>query len=222
VQVHPEAFIAPILAIPPNPALAASLALKAYKASPPKTSIFTRQNPLRIQPLLTPDNYAAYVTKVIRSAKQTVYFQNQYIKVSKRPSADFERAVLDKQGDGIDVKIILRSEGDVRSMLEALRNKGFPEQNIRLQSGCHNKGIIVDSKIAVVGSHNWSAQGVTRNRDASLIFHNEEIARYFEAIFLYDWDTLAYQRAATETAMPVVGGTAAAATYMPWLEYYED
>jgi len=225
LQVHPEAFAAPILAVPPNPALLAALAAKTYKASPPQTFTFSREKPIRVQPLLTPDNYAAHVTELIQSAKRTICFQNQYIKISKQPSAEFEKvvkALLDQQQNEIDVKIILRNEGDVRSMLEALRNKGFPEQNIKLQSGCHNKGIIVDSKIALVGSHNWSSQGVTRNRDASLIFYNADIARYFEAIFMYDWNTLAYQVAATETAMPVVSAKVAGATYMPWSDYYED
>jgi hypothetical protein len=225
LQTHPDTLAQPMLAVPPNPVLSAALATKTYKASPPKTFTFSKQKPLRIQPLLSPDNYAAAVIKLLQSAKQTIWFQNQYIKITKQPAADFSRAVdvlLAKQKAGLDVKIILRNEGDVRSMLEALRNKGFPDQNIKLQTGCHNKGIVVDSKVALVGSHNWSSQGVTRNRDASLIFHNPDIARYFEAIFLYDWDTLAFHSAATELAMPVVSRTLAGATYMPWSDYYED
>ena len=224
LQVHPEALAQPLLAIPPNPALAA-LAVKTYKATPAKTFTFTDPKPLKVQPLLTPDNYAAFATKLIQSAKKTIRFQNQYIKISKQPDPDFEKAVdalLAKQKGGVDVKIILRNEGDVRSMLEALRKKGFRDEDIKLQAGCHNKGIIVDSKVALVGSHNWSSQGVTRNRDASLIFYDPGIAAYFEAIFEYDWDTLAYQHASTETAMPLVAKTSAGATYMPWSDYYED
>lgn len=38
-----------------------------------------------------------------------------------------------------------------------------------------------------MGRQNWTGDGTGPNRDASLIFHNEEIAKYFERIFLYDW-----------------------------------
>jgi phosphatidylserine/phosphatidylglycerophosphate/cardiolipin synthase-like enzyme len=41
-----------------------------------------------------------------------------------------------------------------------------------------------------VGSHNWTNQGTVANRDASLIIHHEEIAKYYEQVFLFDWDTL--------------------------------
>ena len=227
LQIHPDTLDQPMLAVPRNLALSAAMAVKVYKASPPKTFTFGEGKPLRIQPLLSPDNYAAAVIKLLQSAKKTIWFQNQYIKISKQPAADFAKAVevlLAKQKAGLDVKIILRNEGDTRTMLEALRNKGFPDQNIKLQSGCHNKGIVIDSTVALVGSHNWSSQGVTRNRDASLIFYDADIARYFETIFLYDWNTLAYYSAATELAMPRVDKTLAGAgvMYMPWSDYYED
>jgi phosphatidylserine/phosphatidylglycerophosphate/cardiolipin synthase-like enzyme len=70
---------------------------------------------------------------------------------------------------------------------------GFNPECIRVQQGCHTKGVVVDSEAVLVGSHNWTNHGVTANRDASLIFRHPEIARYYEAIFLFDWDTLARQ-----------------------------
>ena len=41
------------------------------------------------------------------------------------------------------------------------------------------------------GSHNWSNEGVKTNRDASLIFYDEEIASYLAQVYDYDWDRLA-------------------------------
>ena len=35
--------------------------------------------------------------------------------------------------------------------------------------------MVVDGKRVLIGSHNWSSLGVTLNRDASLIFHDDEI-----------------------------------------------
>jgi hypothetical protein len=41
------------------------------------------------------------------------------------------------------------------------------------------------------GSHNWSNEGVKTNRDASLIFDDEEIASYLAQVYEYDWERLA-------------------------------
>ena len=41
------------------------------------------------------------------------------------------------------------------------------------------------------GSHNWSNEGVKTNRDASLIFDDEEIADYLAHVYDYDWNRLA-------------------------------
>jgi len=100
------------------------------------------------------------------------------------------------------VRIILRDIGDTRPMLEALKTNGFDMSHVRLQKSCHNKGIIVDGEVVLLGSHNWSGDGTVYNRDASLIFHNRDVAQYFQTIFLYDWDNLARQKASAESAMP--------------------
>ncbi|HEY5312856.1 MAG TPA: phospholipase D-like domain-containing protein, partial [Pirellulales bacterium] len=68
---------------------------------------------------------------------------------------------------------------------------GFPRTVMRFQPACHNKTIIVDGKVVMFGSHNWSNEGVKSNRDASLIFYDEEIAGYLAKVYDYDWERLA-------------------------------
>jgi len=171
-----------------------------------KTFKFTRQRPLTVQPLLTPDNYAEHVLSVIRGAKKSLYFQNQYIHRGKQVSDIFEgllEALLDKAGT-IDVRIILRKLPGDRDMVESLIDMGFQDSQIRLQPNCHTKGIIADSETVVVGSHNWSSDGTTRNRDASLIFFDADIAKYFERAFLHDWERRAKSVVTSRTEMPRV------------------
>jgi phosphatidylserine/phosphatidylglycerophosphate/cardiolipin synthase-like enzyme len=67
---------------------------------------------------------------------------------------------------------------------------------VRIQANVHNKGMIVDSSIVALGSQNWSADGVIRNRDATLIIYNEEAAKYWQQIFIHDWTNMAAQQAA--------------------------
>ena len=63
--------------------------------------------------------------------------------------------------------------------------------SIKVQKNCHTKGIIVDRERVMVGSQNLSEQGVSLNRDASLVFEDAKLAKYFAEIFEHDWNNLA-------------------------------
>jgi phosphatidylserine/phosphatidylglycerophosphate/cardiolipin synthase-like enzyme len=62
---------------------------------------------------------------------------------------------------------------------------------VRLQHGCHTKGIIIDDLAVVVGSHNWSGDAILEYRDASLIIYDLEAIAYYEKLFSYDWERVA-------------------------------
>lgn len=150
---------------------------------------------IKIQPILTPDNYHAAVLELIESAKTSFYMQTQYIHPSDKAEdqhfADLISAVVALQRAGKDVRIILsqfEKEGDWLDLLQAT---GIDLASVRIQTGVHNKGIIVDSKVAMLGSQNWSGDGVLRNRDASLIVFDADAAGYYEQIFLHDWTNMA-------------------------------
>ena len=91
---------------------------------------------------------------------------------------------------------------------------------VRLQNHCHTKGIIVDGARVLIGSHNWTNQGTLVNRDASLIFEDEEIARYFEEIFWFDWKRLSRQSVGGRRARPARDGeeTPAGMRRVSWQE----
>jgi phosphatidylserine/phosphatidylglycerophosphate/cardiolipin synthase-like enzyme len=40
---------------------------------------------------------------------------------------------------------------------------------------------------------NWSNQGVLVNRDAGLLFYDQEIAEYYRDVFEFDWKNLTRQ-----------------------------
>lgn len=157
---------------------------------------------MKIQPILTPDNYIACVLPLIQSAKKSFYMQTQYIHPSDKPGdkplADLINAVIELQKKKVDVKLIL-SEWEVNGtggFLEKLQAAGLDLSAVKIQNGVHNKGVVVDSSVVMLGSQNWSADGVIRNRDASLIIYNAEAAQYYEQIFLHDWANMAQPAAA--------------------------
>jgi phosphatidylserine/phosphatidylglycerophosphate/cardiolipin synthase-like enzyme len=59
--------------------------------------------------------------------------------------------------------------------------------NIHTYPNVHNKGFVIDGKIVVVSSQNFSPAGVSDNRDAGVILESEDIAQYFGPIFSVDW-----------------------------------
>lgn len=77
--------------------------------------------------------------------------------------------------------------------MDRLQAAGVDLNVVKIQNGVHNKGFVVDSKVVALGSQNWSAEGVLRNHDASVIIENETAAIYYENIFLHDWDKVAKQ-----------------------------
>lgn len=154
----------------------------------------TLADTIRIQPLLTPDNYHAHVKALIDSAQQTFYMQTQYIHPSGHAGDEDHDALIaavktlvDK---GLDVRLIT-SQYQTDAWVEKLANAGVPPSVLRRQANVHNKGIVVDGSTVMVSSQNWSADGTLRNRDAGLIIHHAEAAAYFLQIFLHDWANLA-------------------------------
>ena len=150
---------------------------------------------LHIVPLLTPDNYFEQAIQLINRAEKSIWIENQSFNALSEKSTnakleEFLTAIYNKQEDGIQIKVIFRlfiKSDAIRNIMQ-LKKFGFKAQNIKVMKNCHTKGMIVDRKVVMLGSQNISEQGISVNRDASLIIYHEEVAKYFAQIFSYDWD----------------------------------
>ena len=135
---------------------------------------------------------------LLESAQNTLYIQLQYIHPSARQEDAKFTALLEtvtaKIQAGLDVRIILSEAQVSQGWLERLQAAGVDLSAVRIQHGVHNKGFVVDSKIVVLGSQNWSSEGVLSNRDASVLVESATVAEYYQQIFLHDWERLARQR----------------------------
>lgn len=167
---------------------------------------------LDVQPLLTPDHdkrgkrmYISRAIKMIHRATRTVYVENQSLNYLAENVDEFEGffvALRDKQINGLDVRIIFRdirefgagNAGKQQRLLEKIKTFGLDTNFIRVQRGCHTKGIIIDSQEVLLGSHNLTNDGSVFNRDASLLVRDAEVAAYFEKVFLFDWENLSTQQ----------------------------
>jgi phosphatidylserine/phosphatidylglycerophosphate/cardiolipin synthase-like enzyme len=179
-----------VIEMPEIPVASVAIAKPPRNFFPPKVL----KGQITIQPLLTPDNYTSKVLPLIQGARQKFYMQTQYIhpsgKAGDEKHDELIAAVKELVDRGVDVRLIT-SEFQTDDWVEKLVDAGIPTSVLRRQAKVHNKGILVDGKVVMISSQNWSADGTLRNRDAGLIIHNEEAYAYFEAIFLHDWDNLA-------------------------------
>lgn len=182
---------------------------------------------LKVQPLLTPDNYVGRVAEWIASARRSIYLQFAYITYSDKPSDErFTQLLLSlaelSYKPGLDMRIIVGNNGaadKVRRLAEA----GFNEAVFRVQSNVHNKGIVVDGESVLVSSANWSGDGVLRNRDAGLIVYDREVAGYFSRAFVDDWESRARPTLAEDAPVliaPDDGSTPSGMVRMSWRDYF--
>lgn len=156
---------------------------------------------LSIRPVLSPDNYMAVVPAFLRTARRSIWIEQQYIRAHQPTIRVLLDAILDAiraarmDNHDLDVRIIVapRDEG-VPSMKAVLAEdyELHAPANVRLLSRsffehCHNKLIVVDGERVLVGSQNWSTTAVTINREASLLIEHEGVASYFAEIFDADW-----------------------------------
>ena len=111
----------------------------------------------------------------IYKCKKTEELLNELIKARKR--GVFIRIILDKDIDSNkEVKNILGSEKIPIKLAEDRR--------------IHNKLIIIDKDILIIGSHNWTDKALFENRESSVAIRDKntikKMKRYFESV----WNSL--------------------------------
>lgn len=141
---------------------------------------------VQIKVLFSPqDNCAQEIVSAIDKAEQYVFVAMYFF--TSRPIA---QALIRSQDRGVEVKICLDDEQPhyEYSKSRYLENKGI---NIRLIGGSgimHNKFCIIDDRITITGSYNWTARADLENDENILIIESEEIARVYKEQFLKYWN----------------------------------
>ncbi|MGH9966688.1 MAG: phospholipase D-like domain-containing protein [Pyrinomonadaceae bacterium] len=188
----------------------------------------TSGNPVRVKPLMSPDNYAPEIATLIQGAESTLYLQFSYIRQpSNEKFDDIITAIADKMNDGLDVRVLVGSSQNPEHSDLLIGRRGWKRSMFRGQrSKVHNKGILIDGKIAVVGSNNWSSDGTQYNRDTSLVFFSRPIAQYFTEVFMFDWDNLSKSIGSAPEVAPVLapesGPTPLGMVRIPWQAWFDE
>jgi phosphatidylserine/phosphatidylglycerophosphate/cardiolipin synthase-like enzyme len=167
-----------------------------------KSKTHTLAAPLRIQPVLSPDNYMDFVPDRLRAARESILIQQQYIRSEQEHIATLIEAIAEAQSEAsdLDVRILLGKIFSARDLPKEKRSLEILKQKCGLKLGrniryvnttrlvhCHNKMVLIDGKGVLVSSQNWSNAAVSENREAGIWLEHKAICTYFTDIFETDW-----------------------------------
>ena len=166
----------------------------------PLFSTHTFRTSSNITPVFSPDTSEQIILDAIDSATSTIYIQQLYVYSDwgQNPSP-FVQHLINKSHQGIVVKLLLdynpsyeKTTAILNETKQYLEQSGAEVKFISTEwspfTTLHNKGMIIDNKTVLISSINWNEQSVRKNREAGILIENTEIATYYTAVFLADWD----------------------------------
>jgi len=98
-------------------------------------------------------------------------------------------ALISAHERGIEVKIVFdKSQGGGYSQYALLKAAGVDARNDTNPNGImHNKVAIIDHKIVITGSFNWTNSAENNNNENLIVIHSVEVASKYEAEFQKIW-----------------------------------
>jgi len=162
---------------------------RAAVSVPPKSGA-------RVLALLVESEYDSYVLKLIEHANRSVYVMMFVAKYyPHHPTSVVDRilyALCRDHRRGVDVKVLLdyTTYVEYRQTIEFLKSCGVP---VKVWHECgylwrlHAKVVIVDGKIVVLGSHNWTYSALAHNIEVSVAIYSPKYATELTKLFNSLW-----------------------------------
>ncbi len=178
--------------VPPGPALFPAL-LPAPPAQIFDVQPFNLAQPVKVTPILSPNNYYRTVRRMILDAQTSIDIEQQYIIRGGSKIYGLLCALRKRKADGIQIRIIVsptfteKWEKSVKSvtyygLVDCLR-----AMNLDFFTHLHNKGILVDRSKVLITSTNWSNSSIAKAREAGVLIESPDVAEYYAQVFDMDW-----------------------------------
>lgn len=136
--------------------------------------------------VVSPINSRNDFTTLINSARGTLL-----IEAEEMNDSDIEQALANAAQRGVQVAVILpaaqSASGDSNSQGIAAIKQGGVQVREDPQLYMHAKIIIVDGRIAFVGSENISTQSLDQNRELGIIISDSSVLNKLQTTFQSDW-----------------------------------
>ncbi len=127
------------------------------------------------------DGVAAHIMKLLRGAETSIYFMAYSLTAN-----DFGEIIRQKAKDGLRVFGVMdqsQVESNQGGEFDSFRHAGLKVYQDGNPGQMHHKVIIIDEKIVITGSYNFSASAERKNDENVVIFFDEQIAAQYLAEF---------------------------------------
>ncbi|MFW9850274.1 MAG: phosphatidylserine/phosphatidylglycerophosphate/cardiolipin synthase family protein, partial [Candidatus Thorarchaeota archaeon] len=146
---------------------------------------------MKVTPIFSHDTSLEGILYCINAAQATLDIQIPYFtNVGDAGAVDqILSAILAAKERGVTVRVISEEAYDWELVEAMFLEHDIPIvwQDTRWFTANHNKGIIVDGRIVLVSSINYSDGSITENREAGVIIEHEGIAQWYQDVYDYDW-----------------------------------
>ncbi|HIE34005.1 MAG TPA: hypothetical protein EYP86_02565 [Candidatus Altiarchaeales archaeon] len=135
--------------------------------------------------------YFPRVHEILQKADKSIHIiafeLKYYTKYPKSKENILIQDLIEAHKRGVDVKIIVDEYSDENNAYSYLKENGIEIKYDSQKVTTHAKLIIVDNRIVVLGSTNFSYYGLEKNNEVDVIIYAKHIADYFEAYFQNLW-----------------------------------
>jgi len=136
--------------------------------------------------LLNDEKYYYYVLNALSSAKKEINII-MFSMYKCKKTEDLIYALINARKKGIMVRVILDGEVESNRALKHLLSSERIPVKLTKHQRTHNKLIIIDDKVVVLGSHNWTDKALFENRESSVAIIDKKIVNrekdYFELLW---------------------------------------
>jgi phosphatidylserine/phosphatidylglycerophosphate/cardiolipin synthase-like enzyme len=139
-------------------------------------------------------DYVPALHKALQGAKKsihiTMFTMRYYPQYPNDANSIIISDLIEAKRRGVDVKLILDASNwnlnntrQNKMVADSLQRAGVDVYFDPLNVTTHNKMILIDGEITILGSHNWSYYALERNNEVSVLIRSKEVTRAFERVF---------------------------------------
>ncbi len=136
--------------------------------------------------------YFEAVSPLLKNSKESIHILMfnvaYYVKYPNSTMNFIIRDLIEAADRGVDVKIVADEYQSTEATVEYLQSRGINIKFDNPEQTTHSKLIIVDGKVVIVGSTNWSYYAIEKNHESNVIIESEIIAEEFELYFEAIWE----------------------------------
>lgn len=132
----------------------------------------------RIEIYFSPDDGVANpVLEILNGAEKSIYFM-----AFSFTTDEFGEAIREKAENGLTVAGVMEEEqvkSNVGTEYDLFKQANLDVFIDGIEGQMHHKTMIIDERIVITGSYNFSRSAETRNDENLIVIYNEQIADYF-------------------------------------------